>query len=52
MKTFKEMLIEQYNRLPQFEVEVDSQGVYVWHKEDKVGTTYRFDEQGDLTDTY
>ena len=53
MKTFKEKLIEQYARLPQFEVEETNENeIYVWHKDDKVGTTIKFDDNGDIIDMY
>lgn len=52
-KTFKQMLIEQYSRLSEFEVEVwDNGDVYVWHREDQTSIIYHFDEQGNLIDTY
>ena len=52
-KTFKQMLIEQYSRLSEFEVEVwDNGDVYVWHREDRTSITYHFDAQGNLVDTY
>ena len=52
-KTFKDLLVEQYSRLSEFEVEMLSNGdVYVWHREDRTSITYHFDEQGNLVDTY
>ena len=53
-KTFKELLIEQYERLPElYEVEVeDEYKVYVWNKEDKTSITYKFGRDGNLKYTY
>lgn len=52
-KTFKELLIEQYENLPElYEVEVEECRVYVWNKEDKTSITYKFNKDGNLKYTY
>lgn len=52
MKTFKQMLIEQYDNLPGiFEVEeLGGNAVEVWHKLDKTSTIFFFDENDNLID--
>lgn len=53
-KTFKELLIEQYKRLPElYEVEIEgTDKVEVWNKEDKTYIFYKFDNEGNLKYTY
>lgn len=56
MKTFEDLMIEQFQAIGKYEIEIheknDGEVVYVWDMEDKQSQHFKFDNNGNLVDMY
>lgn len=57
MKTFEDLMIEQFQAIGKYEIEIHEQDngddlVYVWDMEDRQGQYFKFDNNGNMVDMY
>lgn len=52
MKTFKELLIEQFASNDRYEIETDNNEVEIWDTEMKTYTFFKFDDNGNIIEMW